>query len=114
MWRFLDRLESDKPFDVYEMGSNETIKQAVMAGLGIAIISAHTVHTELAEGKLATVAAPGLPIVRQWYLIRRADREPTTTARLFQDFVLSRHGDFLPKMPEGSWSQLVDAEQSGT
>jgi len=99
MWRFLDRLESDRPFHVYEMGTNETIKQAVMAGLGIAVISGHTVHTELAEGKLATVEAPGLPITRQWYLIRRADRDPTTTARVFQDFVLSRRGDYLPNMP---------------
>ncbi|MBK1668423.1 hypothetical protein CKO28_10290 [Rhodovibrio sodomensis] len=99
MWRFLDRLESERPFHVYEMGTNETIKQAVMAGLGIAIISAHTVHTELAEGKLASVKAPGLPVKRQWYLIRRADRDPTNTARVFQDFVLSRRGDFLPKTP---------------
>jgi DNA-binding transcriptional LysR family regulator len=97
MWRFLDRLESERPFEVYEMGTNETIKQAVMAGLGIAVISGHTVHTELAEGKLATVNAPGLPIIRHWYLIRRADREPTTTARVFQEFVLSRRGDYLPK-----------------
>jgi DNA-binding transcriptional LysR family regulator len=81
------------------MGTNETIKQAVMAGLGIAIISGHTVHTELAEGKLAAVNAPGLPITRQWYLIRRADRDPTNTARVFQEFVLSRRGDFLPTAP---------------
>jgi DNA-binding transcriptional LysR family regulator len=104
MWRFLDRLESDRPdsdgpFHVYEMGTNETIKQAVMAGLGVAIISGHTVHTELAEGKLAAVHAPGLPITRQWYLIRRADRDPTNTAQVFHDFVLSRRGDYLPKTP---------------
>ena len=35
-----------------EIGSNETIKQAVIAGLGVAFISAHTVATELDDGRL--------------------------------------------------------------
>ena len=51
-----------------EIGSNETIKQAVMAGLGVALISAHTVAAELEDGRLISFDVPGLPIVRQWFV----------------------------------------------
>ncbi len=47
------------------MSSNETIKQAVIAGLGIAFISAHTVATELDERRLVTLDVDGLPVIRQ-------------------------------------------------
>ena len=50
------------------MSSNETIKQAVIAGLGIAFISAHTVATELDERRLVTLDVEGLPVVRQWFV----------------------------------------------
>ncbi|MBK5920986.1 hypothetical protein CCR80_08075 [Rhodothalassium salexigens] len=96
---FLDGVGDGWAFDVSEMGTNETIKQAVMAGLGMAIISAHTVHTELADGKLATVPLPGLPIMRHWFLIRRTDREATTATRIFRDFVVRHGGSFLPRLP---------------
>ena len=53
-----------------EMSSNETIKQAVIAGLGIAFISAHTVAVELKEGRMITLDITGLPIIRQWFVVR--------------------------------------------
>ena len=58
-----------------EMGSNETIKQAVMAGLGLSLISAHTIASEVAARRLAILKVPGLPIVRQWFVVRRTDRD---------------------------------------
>ena len=64
-----------------ELGSNETIKQAVMAGLGIALISAHTIAAEIADGRLVTLDVEGLPIVRQWFVLHRADR-PLSPAAL--------------------------------
>jgi DNA-binding transcriptional LysR family regulator len=57
------------------MGSNETIKQAVMAGLGLSLISAHTIVSEVAAARLAILKVEGLPIVRQWFVVRRSDRE---------------------------------------
>ncbi len=48
-----------------EMASNETIKQAVMAGLGIAFLSAHTVSAELADGRLVLLDIVGLPVVHR-------------------------------------------------
>jgi len=80
-----------------ELGSNETIKQAVMAGLGIALISAHTIEAELADGRLAILDIVGLPIVRQWFVLHRADRPLSAAAQAFRDFARRRGGEFLPK-----------------
>jgi DNA-binding transcriptional LysR family regulator len=80
-----------------ELGSNETIKQAVMAGLGIALISAHTIAAEIADGRLVRLDVEGLPIVRQWFVLNRTDRALSPAAREFRDFA-QRHGnEFLPK-----------------
>jgi DNA-binding transcriptional LysR family regulator len=81
-----------------ELGSNETIKQAVMAGLGISLISAHTIAAEVADGRLICLDVVGLPIVRQWYVIHRSDRELSPVARAFRDFVGDRCAHFLPRL----------------
>ncbi len=96
MDRFLERVGSGRAHDVVEMGTNETIKQAVMAGLGIAIVSAHTCYTELQEGKLAALPVTGLPLVRQWYLIHRSDRSLTGAATVLKAFILERR-DLFPR-----------------
>ena len=62
--RWLDQTGKGYPFDTVEMDSNETIKQAVMAGMGIALLSQHTVLQELADGRLVGLKVPGLPIMR--------------------------------------------------
>ncbi len=52
--------------------SNETIKQAVMAGMGLALISSHTVGLELGLGLLRSLPVAGLPLMRSWYVVHRA------------------------------------------
>ena len=52
-----------------EMSSNETIKQAVMANMGLAFISKHSVGLEMATRQLVTLAVVGLPVMRQWYVV---------------------------------------------
>lgn len=81
-----------------ELGSNETIKQAVMAGLGIALISAHTIAAEIADGRLVTLDVSGLPIVRHWYVLHRTDRDLSPTALAFRDFAQERCAHFLPRL----------------
>jgi DNA-binding transcriptional LysR family regulator len=81
-----------------ELGSNESIKQAVIAGLGIALISAHTVAAEIADGRLTCLDVIGLPIVRQWQIVHRTDRELSTAARSFRDFAEQRCASFLPQV----------------
>lgn len=79
-----------------EMGSNETIKQAVMAGLGIAFISAHTVAAEIETGRLVNLDVEGLPVRRQWFVVRRADKAMMPAAEAFAAFLSKEGGRFLP------------------
>lgn len=83
-----------------ELGSNETIKQAVMAGMGIALLSTHTVATEVHDGRLAVLDVEGLPIVRTWYLVRRRDRRILPAAQALWEHLLREGPSFLPKLPE--------------
>ncbi len=80
-----------------EMGSNETIKQAVIAGLGIAFLSAHTVATELDERRLVILDVVGLPIVRQWFVVTRNDKVLLPPARAMLDFLKVEGPQFLPR-----------------
>jgi LysR family transcriptional regulator, low CO2-responsive transcriptional regulator len=82
-----------------EMSSNETIKQAVIAGLGIAFISAHTVATELEDGRLVALDVAGLPVVRQWFVVRRQDKVLLPPAQAMLDFLRAEGARFLPSMP---------------
>src|SRR3977135_2613634 len=79
------------------MSSNETIKQAVIAGLGIAFISAHTVATELDERRLVTLDVDGLPIVRQWFALSRKDKVLLPPAQAMLDFLSANGKQFLPR-----------------
>ncbi len=83
-----------------ELGSNETIKQAVMAGMGIALLSAHTVDAELRDGRLATLDIEGLPVIRRWYVIRRCERRLLPTGQALWDFIAREGGSFLPSLVE--------------
>ena len=79
------------------MSSNETIKQAVIAGLGIAFISAHTVATELDERRLVTIDVDGLPVVRQWFVLARKDKVLLPPAQAMLDFLSAKGAQFLPR-----------------
>ena len=79
------------------MSSNETIKQAVIAGLGIAFISAHTVATELDERRLVTLDVVGLPVIRQWFVLARKDKVLLPPARAMLEFLGARGAQFLPR-----------------
>ena len=79
-----------------EIGSNETIKQAVMAGLGIALISGDAIAAEIADGRMVALDVPGLPIMRQWFVLRRSDRTLSTAAGAFFAFLRER-GGFRPR-----------------
>lgn len=79
-----------------EMSSNETIKQAVIANLGIAFISKHTVANELADGRLVTLDIAGLPVIRNWHVARRHDKILLPPAQAMLDFLGREGARFLP------------------
>ena len=80
-----------------EVSSNETIKQAVIAGMGIGFISAHTVGLELAAGKLVCLDVVGLPIIRDWYVMYLRDKHLAPIADAFRKFLLERGGQIIHK-----------------
>ena len=86
----------------FEIGSNETIKQAVMAGLGLSLISAHTIEAELASNRIAVLDVRGLPIVRKWFLVRRANWTPSPVGEAFWDFGTTHAAGFMPGVQDVS------------
>jgi DNA-binding transcriptional LysR family regulator len=76
--------------ETLEMSSNETIKQAVMAGMGIAFLSMHTIGLELRAGRLALLAVSGLPVMREWYVIHRRGKRLSPAAQAFKSFLLEQ------------------------
>lgn len=71
-----------------EMSSNEAIKQAVQAGLGLGILSLQTLEMELAMKRLVVLEVEGFPIMRHWYIVHRADKRLSPAALAFKEFVL--------------------------
>ena len=69
------------------MNSNEAIKQSVEAGLGLGVVSAHTVELELEAQRLCVLDVEHFPIRRQWYVVHRADKRLSRVAAAFKDFV---------------------------
>lgn len=99
MRRYLDQVGEGRTYRMIEMGTNETIKQAVMAGLGIAMISAHTIEAELEHDRLKVLHCPDLPVVRWWYMVQLKDTELSPTAKAFRNFLLELNGSYFPKLP---------------
>lgn len=83
-----------------EIGSNETIKQAVIAGLGIAFISAHTIAAELEDRRLCILDVVGLPEFRQWFVVRPAAKRLMPAAHALQDFLIKEGDRFLPRIDQ--------------
>ena len=79
-----------KPASSMELASNETIKQAVMAGLGLSYLSLHTVGLELATGKLIRLDVIGTPVVREWFVIQRKGKILSPLAEKFREFLIAK------------------------
>jgi DNA-binding transcriptional LysR family regulator len=75
--------------EVLEMSSNETIKQAVMAGMGVAFLSMHTIGLELKARRLVILAVAGLPIMRDWHVIHRRQKRLSLAGERFKAFLIA-------------------------
>ena len=78
-----------------EMASNETIKQAVMAGMGISFISRHTLDLELQTHRLVILDVRGTPVMRLWHVAHLVKKRLSPTAVAFKEFVLTHGRDLL-------------------
>jgi DNA-binding transcriptional LysR family regulator len=93
----MDRFFGDAhvaPMQIMEMTSNEMIKQAVMANMGLAFLSLQTASLELQGGLLAVVDVIGLPLVRRWYVVN-LQHEPLTDAAESLRQLIIEHGERL-------------------
>jgi DNA-binding transcriptional LysR family regulator len=77
------------PPQMLEMSSNETIKQAVMADMGIAFLSEHTAGLELQTRQLVRLRVKDTPVLRHWYFVHRTDKRLLPAARAFRDFLVA-------------------------
>ena len=93
---FMGEVPGGLAFAPTEMDSNETIKQAVMAGLGIAFISGHTIEQECQSGKLVILDVVDTPIRRQWFAVTHAAKSPTPALQALDDFLRTRGPSLLP------------------
>jgi LysR family transcriptional regulator, low CO2-responsive transcriptional regulator len=71
-----------------ELGSNEAIKQAILTGIGVSLLSRNTVIAELRKGQIVALDVVGFPIERQWSIVRRKKRDLSSAARSFLDHTL--------------------------
>jgi LysR family transcriptional regulator for metE and metH len=79
-----------------EILSNETIKQAVIADLGVALLSAHTVAAEMHDGRLVALDVVGTPVLRQWYAVRRNHEHLGPAGIALWQFLVDHAVDHLP------------------
>ncbi len=78
-----------------EMSSSEAIKQGVEAGLGLGLLSLHTLEMELTLKRLVLLDVQELPILRKWYVMYRTGKRLSMVAQKFREFVLEESQSIL-------------------
>lgn len=94
----MERLFNEHGIDpplVMEMPSNETIKQAVMAGMGLSFLSLRTIRHELASGHLVLLDLVGLPVMRQWYVTHMSAKRLSPAAKALKSFLIEEGGPLM-------------------
>ena len=93
-----DRLLDKKGLKIepyMELGSSEALKQAVMAGLGLAILSLHSLRLEQDAKKLVVLDVEGFPIKRRWFAVHMKGKKLSLVARTFHDFIIAESNNIL-------------------
>lgn len=88
--------EHHVPMDVFmEMPSNETIKQAVMANMGLSFLSLRTIRHELAAGYMALLDVVDTPIQGSWYVIHLKNKKLSPALKAFKHFLMEQGGSLI-------------------
>lgn len=85
-----------KPQVRMELSTNEAIKQAILAGLGISILSQYTLGLDVTQSQLAILDVEGLPVERPWQFVYPVGKQISSVARAFMDFVRTDAVTLLP------------------
>ncbi|MEW6706402.1 MAG: LysR family transcriptional regulator [Pseudomonadota bacterium] len=78
-----------------EMSSNESVKQAVMAGMGLGFLSLHTMGLEVRSGLLHVLFVEGTPVMRTWNVVHLPSRVLSPAAEAFRYFIIEQAEAFL-------------------
>lgn len=92
-----------------EMGSNEGIKQAIMGGLGVSILSKWVINLELQMGLLVTLDVKGFPVNKDWYVGYPFGKELPPVARTFLDFLKDEGRDITSGSLDNCLAPYCDA-----
>lgn len=92
--RFLEESGLTVP-RIQEIGGTENIKQAVMANMGVAVISRHTIHLEQQMGLISVLDVQGMPQIRTWFAVHLKGRELSEAAARFEQFVRDQGPQFM-------------------
>ncbi|MGB3296811.1 MAG: LysR substrate-binding domain-containing protein [Phormidesmis sp.] len=84
-----------------ELGSNEAIKQAIAGGLGISVLSQHTIISEGTTGEFAILDVQGFPIERHWYVASLAGKQVSVVAQTFLKFLLEESPEMAKRLLPG-------------
>ena len=93
------------PHITMEMSSNETIKQAVMAGMGLSFLSLHTIGLEVRSGLMHVLDVEGTPVMRMWNIVRLQSKVLSPAAEAFRYFIIERGEAHLVAHDQGLISQ---------
>jgi len=83
-----------------EITSTETIKQAVIAGMGISFLSAHTISTEVRMKSLAVLDVRGFPLLLNWYVVHRRNKRLPPVALAFKSFLRDDGAALIEKITD--------------
>ena len=79
-----------------EADTSEAVKQAVQAGMGLGIMSRHTIELELITNRLKILDVDGFPIIRHWHIVHRKNKRFSKVAKTFKDFLLKEAPSLIP------------------
>ncbi len=91
-----------------ELGSNEAIKQAIAGGLGISVLSQHTIISEGTAGELDILDVQGFPIERHWYVANVAGKQLSVVAQTFLKYLLSESPAMAARLLPGLGSASLN------
>lgn len=95
-----------------ELGSNEAIKHAIAGGLGLSVLSLHTLSLEGTDGAVAILDVKGFPIMRDWYIVYPKGKELSLVAKTFLDFAVQYEPKIRDRMLS-LWPKLKDILNDG-
>ncbi len=101
-----------QPMLLMEMPSDEAIKQAVMAGLGISLVSRHIIGLELQHGLIAAPRVDGLPVQRRWHLVTGSAKMLSPAAEAFRYFLLEQGRELLARMMGTADAEADEAQRA--